>query len=241
MLKLNKRFKTIIGATVAAAGLFAVTSTAQATLSLRVIDGTTTIATINDGGVGDLNPTLGAVTYVGSFGAAITNVDSGLSKPIIGSVTAPELHLDGVLASSGAISLTLMLSDTDFSGSLADFYASIGGVLDGGLGSDITYSIYRDLSNTLFGIGAANLVCSVGPLTGNPFGGNCANTLGVDSAYSITMVAALNHAGAGHSSFNAITGDNASVPEPSAMILAGIGLIGLAAWSKRKTMVGVKA
>jgi hypothetical protein len=57
----------------------------------------------------------------------------------------------------------------------------------------------------------------------------------------MTLVATLNHAGIGNSSFNAVARDDTTVPEPSAMILAGIGLIGLAAWSKRKTMVGVKA
>jgi hypothetical protein len=241
MMGFKNRLTTIIGATFAAASLFAVTSAAQANLSLRVIDGVTTIATITDGGAGDLNPLSGAVTFIGSFGAAITNIDSGLSKPIIGSITAPELHLDGLLASSGAISLTLMLSDTEFSGSLGDFFASIGGVLGGGLGSNITYSVYRDLTNTLFGTGAGTLVCSVGPLTASPFGGNCANTLGLDSNYSITLVAALNHAGEGHSSFNAVAKDDVPVPEPSAMILISIGMIGVAAWSKRKTMAEVKA
>jgi hypothetical protein len=240
MLKVKKRLRTMIGTTLAAAGLFAITSTARATLSLKLSNGITS-ATINDGDAGDSNILSGVITYVGLFGGAIANVDTGISKPIIGSITTPQLHLDGVLVSSGPISLTLMLSDTDFSGSVGDFFASIGGILGGGLGSNITYSVYRDLSNTLFNTDAANLVCSIGPLTLSPLAGNCANTLGLDSDYSITLVATLNHTGEGHSSFNAVVKDDARVPEPSAMILVGLGLIGIAAWSKRKIMAEVKA
>src|SRR4051794_24174539 len=105
MLRVKKHLTTMIGTMLAAAGLFAITSTAHATLSLRVIDGVTTIVTIDDGGLADLNPVSGAVTYIGSFGAATTNIDSGLSKPLIGSATAPQLHLDGVLTSSSSMSL----------------------------------------------------------------------------------------------------------------------------------------
>jgi hypothetical protein len=63
----------------------------------------------------------------------------------------------------------------------------------------------------------------------------------LSTPYSITLVATLNHTGAGNSSFNAIARDDAPVPEPSAMFLIGIGMIGVAAWSKRKTMAEVKA
>ena len=235
MLGLKQTLRTLIGATFAAASLFAAVSTAHATLSLKV-NGTD----IADGGLSDSNPAVGAITYIGFLGAGTMTVDTGVSKPFIGTAAEPELHLDGLLTSIGPMSLTLMLSDTDFSGSLGDFFASIGGILNGGPGSDITYSVYRDLTNTLFGTGAGTLVCSVGTLTSSPINGNCTNTLSLNSAYSITLVATLNHTGEGNSSFNAIARDAASVPEPSAMILFGVGLIGIVALNRRKT-IAVKA
>lgn len=229
MLGIRKKLTTVFSTTIAAASLFAITSTAQATLALKV-NGTQ----INDGGAGDLNPVTGAITHISINPIAGTlSIESGLSKPLIGSASEPELHLDGVLTSFGATSLTLMLSDTDFSGSLGDFFATLGGAFSNPSQSNITYSLYRDLSNALFGM--SELVCSIGPLSGAAsFGGNCSNTLALDPAYSITLVATLNHQGAAHSSFNAIAKDDARVPEPSAMILFVMGLVGLAARRRRQ-------
>ena len=236
MLGIKKSLRTIIGATFAAASLFAVTSTAQATLSLKV-NGTQ----IDDGDLSDSNPAAGAITYIGFLGAGTMTVDTGISKPFIGSAADPQLHLDGLLTSIGPMSLTLMLSDTNFSGSIGTFFASIGGILNGGLGSDITYSVYRDLTNTLFGTGAGTLVCSTGTLTSSPISGSCSNSVTLGSPYSITLVATLNHTGEGNSSFNAVARDDAQVPEPSVMILFGLALIGVAAFSRRKSLAGVTA
>lgn len=231
MLGITKKFRTVTVAALAAVSLFAMATTAQATLSLK-INGTQ----VDDGSASDSNPAAGAITYIGFLGLGTMTVDTGVSKPNIGSAAAPELHLDGLLTSIGPMSLTLMLSDTDFSGTLGDFFATIGGILNGGAGSNITYSVYRDLNNTLFGTGAGTLVCTVGTLTTSPINGACSDTATLDSAYSITLVATLNHTGVGHSSFNAIAKDDARVPEPSAMILFGMGLIGLAAWRRRQEM-----
>jgi len=230
----KKSFKRYVTTALAAVGFFAVTASAHA-LSLRVIDGSTTIATVDDGGAGDINPLAGAVTYFGTFGAATMNINTGSSKPLIGSAGAPEMHLDGYLVSNSPISLTLMLSDTGFTGSIGDFFAQLGGAFSNA-SSNITYSIYRDLSDTLFGTDPASLVCSIGPLTLSPFAGTCGNTLNLASPYSITLVATLNHdEGEGNnSSFNALVRDDARVPEPAAIILIGLGLIAVAKISRRK-------
>jgi len=232
----KKSFKKYIGSALAAIGFFAVTATAHATLSLQILDGNTIVATVADGSGLDQNPAAGSITYLGFLNAGTMNVDTGVSKPFIGSPTAPEMHLDGLLVSTGNISLTLMLSDTDFTGSIGQFFGSLGGIFSQPQLSNITYSIYRDLTNALFNTDPANLVCSIGPLTGNSsFAGDCTNTLNLASPYSITMVATLNQTGEGtNSSFNAIVKDDVRVPEPAAIILVGLGLIAVAKISRRK-------
>ena len=207
----------------------AVVSPASATLTLRVSDTISTF-TLADGDAGDLAPLTGAVTFLQFFNNVSLNLDTGVSKPILGSPFAPELHLDSLLISTGPVTLTVMLTDTDFSGVLpTSFLGSIGGII-GPAGSTVTYSVYSDLSNAPFG--TANLICTTGPLSGNPFAGTCGNNnVPLDDAYSITLLAVVSHAGPGVSSLNASVVD---APEPSSMILLGVGLIGVAAWGRKK-------
>jgi len=210
----------------------AVASPARAILTLYVSDGSApNTFTIADGGAGDLSSQSGSVVYSNIFGNVILNVDTGISKPVIGSILAPELHLDSILATTGPVTLTLRLSDTDFSGAgFATFLAGLGGVLSAPSGSTVTMSAYMDLANNLFGTGT--LLCSTGPLSGTPsFAANCgANNIAVDDQYSVTLEAIVNLTGVGNASLNAIVKD---APEPSSMILLGLGLLGMAVWARR--------
>ena len=211
----------------------AVVSPARAILTLKVSDGITTY-TVADGSGSDLSAQTGTVVFSGSFPNVIFDLNSGISKPVIGSIFAPELHLDSILASTAAVALTVQLSDTDFSGTgLATFIAGLGGIISAPNGSTVSLSVYRDLSNALFGTGAGTLICSTGALGGNPsFSANCGgNNILIDDSYSVTLQAVISHLGEGTSSLNAIVKD---APEPSSMILLGAGLMGMAAWVRRK-------
>src|SRR5687768_9533577 len=83
----------------AALALFATTSaTAIPILRLTTSDG---VVTVSDGGVGDLAPQPGAVVLLSPLGAAWSvNVTTGLSNPMIGSATQPQLDLNSVNVTS---------------------------------------------------------------------------------------------------------------------------------------------
>jgi hypothetical protein len=232
MLELKKRLKTMIGATFAVAGLFAVTSTAQATLSLRVIDGATTIATINDGGAGDLNPLTGAVTYIGSFGAATTNIDSGLSKPIIGSAALPALDVTYTVSGGASAPIYLYASDTGFTGGTG-FNMHIGGTQSSG---STLASLFGGNSNTSLDV--SQLDSTLGPFTTASYSGSTSFPF-TSSAnpFSLSLgVAIITNGGT-------TTGDLAvsAVPEPStwAMMILGFAGIGFMAY-RRKVKTGFR-
>src|SRR5438045_384890 len=144
--KQPSRFRYVFGV-LALLFSFALVSPASAILTLQVSDGVNTF-TVTDNGAGDASALPGGIIYTNNFGNVIFNVDSGLSKPIIGSVTAPEIHLDSILATNGPVNLVIQLSDTGFSGAgLLPFLGSIGGVINPSDGSTISFSVFRDLSN----------------------------------------------------------------------------------------------
>jgi hypothetical protein len=99
-------------------------------------------------------------------------------------------------------------------------------------GGTLLYSAFQDNSNTAFG--TANSICSLS-FSSSSFSDVCGNTIGTDGSYSLTLKTVITLAGSFDGvSFNAGLTDPIGVPEPSAMLLVGVGLIGLAAWGKRQ-------
>lgn len=204
-------------------------SSAYATPMLRLTIGSTTVATITDQGSGDVNPVVGAVTYVYVGTLWSLNVSTGITKPVDGDAIQAYVHLDSVSTSTSAGTLKLEFMETHF-GPLPtnwNFFAKLSAVLSSG---SINYQAFWDQGNGNFAL--TNLLTDLTLSGGGGFA--TASSAAVPVAnypYSITQVVTLNHTASGTSSFDA---DLRATPEPSALILFGSGLAAIGLWRLRK-------
>lgn len=211
-----------------AIAIAALTGTAHAIPQLRISDGTSTI-TITDGGAGDGNAAAGAVTWIGAIGVWTINVDTGITKPIIGNSGLPILDLNFVDVSSSGGTLTVTFTETDFNTfGVGRAYMEIGGTAAG----SVTYSAYGGNSNLPFD--TTRLLGTIGPLGPQAFSSKLATGIAVAGTgysydfslppYSLTQVVTITHPAAGISSGNAYL----RVPETGMSIsLLAAGLISL--------------
>jgi hypothetical protein len=196
--------KQILTLAAAASLLLWGSAPAQATLTLKLDDGNPIdIVTVTDNGPGDINTNVGAITFSGSVGLNWTVAIGGLSKPIAGSASSPELDLNTQNISSGMGTLKVELSDTGFTtSSPVTFLAAVGGTFVYTDGS-VTFTNFADGGNALFAE-TINLT-SQGPFSTSPFGAT--NQSGVQnlggSPYSLTLDTTITHNGFGISGFDA--------------------------------------
>jgi len=200
-------------------------------------------ATCFDGQACDANPVAGAVTLIASVGDWITTVTTGLGYPVLGSPSSLHVDLNSttVLSNSGG-TLQLFLTQPDYIDSGTHVYKTdFGGTTNG----TISYDTFMDDANdTGFNGGFINLddfcsdlVTSIGPQGPGAFlasatGAFTSGRAGCADGYSVTTVATIVHqAGDLITSFDAET---KQIPEPSTMILVGLGAAALGWRGRRK-------
>jgi hypothetical protein len=208
-----KMNKLLLGVT----GLAALVMTSGASAALKL--------TLSQSGFADVtvNESVdGFVEFEGDFGtftatAFTDGVDSfGLGVP---ATTFPELlHFNAVVQGSGI--LTMTLTEDDMSGDYNNLFLGAGGSFTGN-GTSFSVQAIQD-----------GITYDLGPLTLSGFSGDTLGNIDLqtDSNYSLSLTAVIDHSGgASTSSFDATV----NVTEPSILALMGIGLIGLAGFSRR--------
>jgi VPDSG-CTERM motif len=227
--KLNNNLAHL-AAGVCAVALLTVPSFAVPTLTL--FDGTTTV-TIVDGGVGDQGGTLGVpdgfVLFIGTIGVWDNNVAVGITKPIMGTSTDPQMALSSDNHSTGAGTLIITFSDTGFDTPGGQLSSELGGTQNAG--ATTTLVTFQD----------ANVLSSIGALSGTPMSGTAIGTVVASTNWTLSEQVTIVHTEGGTTSFNAQSDKfvrGTSVPDGG----AAVGLLGLAfvvVESMRRKMIAV--
>ncbi len=233
---MRRPFHSVLPALVAAAGVFLFHSTSNAELTLRLTQGGNTV-TVTDSSDGSLD---GVVSFNGVLGVFTLNFTVGtkFSDPY----TA---HLDllsvNATTSTNPGNLKIELSEVGFTLASGTPTTTLDTKIDGNfpLGSgNITFQSYVNSSNVLFAT-TGQTAGAIGPLSTTQFTGANSTTFSSFNPFSMTLVANIHLQKSSKVSFDGFA--NAIVPEPATMTLAlaGVPLVGVGAWLRRRKMTGL--
>ncbi len=191
-------------------------------LTLKLDDGANPVVSVMDGGSGDSNPVVGAVTWIGSLGVWYVNVSTGLGYPVAGNLSWPYLDLNSINYSTAVGTLTLTLTQGGFTAPPPPgFLFQIGGTTQGTVNASACADPMITTCND----------AALGPFSGGAFSGVTSFVKAIeDGTYEVGIQVVLRHAREGTSSFDA---ELAGVPEPGTYALIGAGLLGLGLLRRR--------
>ena len=191
------------------------------TITLELISGATNI-TITDNGVGDSNPAIGQITYIGAVGGWNLNVTTGSGTAVL---KPGSIDVNSVDETSGSTPLKIIFTDSSLTTPVGnqDYTMAVGGTL--GSGEGITYQAFYN----------ATLLNTLGAFTSGPgFSGATGGTNDFVSPYSLQEQITLTASGvsSSQSSFDA----SFAIPEPASLSLLGLGFV-VAAGGLRKRLL----
>jgi len=215
----------------------AAASVSQATPMLQITDGVAAPITISDNAPGDANGAAGAVSFTGVINGWSILVSSGVTKPIIGSSTAPALDLTWQVtrtSGAGGANLTICFSENNFNlATPRNFSTDIGLTAGSVAGNTVNVRTYYDLGNTEL----AQTTLLTSHLFTSPPNGQSATDFGgpvpADPSVSFTIKLVLSQA------IGSVTsGDidlHQNVPEGGSMVtFLGTALLALGVFAARR-------
>jgi hypothetical protein len=192
---------------------------------------------ITDQLAGDLSALPGGVIFSGSIGGWTLIVTTGTTKPLNGTATAAEMHLNVSGTSTSAVATTLNVRfSEDFFGPITNgtFRVDTSGTIDasaGGATNTVTESALFGAANTPF-VGAALVTSQVyGPGASST---NQTSGLQTAASYSLTNSIVLTHAAGTGRSSSAAVDIVQNVPDGGfTLSLLGSAMVGLAALRRK--------
>lgn len=238
--KTMKRIK-LNAAILSAALVIGAASVSQAVPTIRISDGVNTV-TLADNNPGDGSPIAGFVQYTapaGTFAGWSVILTAGVTKPVIGSATSPELDLNWQItrtAGAGSGTLTICFSENGFNlASPMAMTTSMGGTLGTSAANQARVRTYYAGNNTV--LADTSLMTDTTFNGPGAFNGSPVAVVPADPTVAFTVKLELTQFGGANGEVT--SGDihlrPVGVPEGGSMVtLLGTALLALGAFAARR-------